>query len=82
MKITLHPFKASEFLDTDEIRMLYLNAVIEDGNVAELKDTLAIIAESKGVELPALEGESWLLEALRKLGLGVHFLDEKKDQSA
>lgn len=82
MIVALSPFRAAEFLDTDEVRLAYLNAVIEDGDTTELKRALAYVAESKGVELPALEGENWLLEALRKLGLGVHFLDEKKCQSA
>ncbi len=36
------------------MRLSYLSAVLEDGDMAELRDTLAVIAESRDVDLPPL----------------------------
>ncbi|WP_104696397.1 helix-turn-helix domain-containing transcriptional regulator [Helicobacter salomonis] len=80
MKVTLSPFSVVEFLDTEEVRLSYLNAVLEDGDMAELKRAFRHVAEAKGVELPALEGEDWLLKALRALGFGLQSLQKDTAQ--
>ncbi|WP_104628642.1 helix-turn-helix domain-containing transcriptional regulator [Helicobacter bizzozeronii] len=82
MKVTLSPFSVVEFLDTEEMRISYLNAVLEDGDIAELKRAFRHVAEAKGVELPALEGQDWFLKALRALGLGLHSLEPSKNHTA
>ncbi|WP_240451667.1 hypothetical protein [Helicobacter sp. L8] len=58
MKVTLKPFDAAEFLDSDQVRLSYLNAVLEDGDMTELKDALAVIAKSKGIDLPPFKGDA------------------------
>ncbi|WP_233705172.1 helix-turn-helix domain-containing protein [Helicobacter bizzozeronii] len=44
------PFSIPKALNTDGRRLAYLNAVLEDGDIVELKETLEIIAESKGIK--------------------------------
>ncbi|BCZ19353.1 hypothetical protein NHP190012_09950 [Helicobacter sp. NHP19-012] len=82
MAETFENFSVAEALNTDERRTAHLNAVLEDGDFEEIKDALAVIAESKGVELPPFEGEAWFLEVIKKLGFGLQALEAKKCQSA
>ncbi|BCZ19542.1 hypothetical protein NHP190012_11840 [Helicobacter sp. NHP19-012] len=44
--------------NTEGRRLAYLGAVLEDGDMAELKDALAVIAKSKGIDLPPFEGDT------------------------
>ncbi|BDQ29724.1 helix-turn-helix domain-containing transcriptional regulator [Helicobacter ailurogastricus] len=67
-------FKVSSILTTEEFRLHYLNEILHDGDLQELKGALEDIAEAKGIELPPLEGETWLLDALKKLGYGFKVL--------
>ncbi|BCZ19555.1 hypothetical protein NHP190012_11970 [Helicobacter sp. NHP19-012] len=77
MSVTFKPFNAAEFLDSDQVRLSHLSAVLEDGDMAELKDTLAVIAESKGIDLPPFEGDApKFARVLKKLGFGLQSLDE------
>ncbi|WP_104759273.1 helix-turn-helix domain-containing transcriptional regulator [Helicobacter bizzozeronii] len=83
MKVTLSPFDVVEFLDTDEMRLSYLNAVLEDGDTAELKRALVYVAKSKGIELPAFNGGVLeLLEALHKFGFTLQTLEMQKYHTA
>ncbi|CCB80769.1 hypothetical protein HBZC1_17830 [Helicobacter bizzozeronii CIII-1] len=75
-------FRVAQMLDTEERRLSYLNAVLEDGDVAEIKRAFKHVAESKGVELPALEGDFWLLPALKKLGFKLQALELPKTHTA
>lgn len=51
MKIEdLEEFELSDFLTTDEMRRKYLNDVLKDGDLEELKRALFYIAKSKGIE--------------------------------
>ncbi|BCZ19489.1 hypothetical protein NHP190012_11310 [Helicobacter sp. NHP19-012] len=68
MEVTFSPFSVVEFLNSDEKRLSYLNAVLEDGDLVELQDALEVIAKSKGVELP--KGDS-LLELVKYLGFNL-----------
>ncbi|GMT39231.1 hypothetical protein NHP20013_13660 [Helicobacter bizzozeronii] len=72
------PFRVAQMLDTEERRLSYLNAVLRDGDMVELKDAIEVIAESKGVELPVLEGDFGLLPALKKLGFKLQALELPK----
>ncbi|GMT39030.1 hypothetical protein NHP20013_11300 [Helicobacter bizzozeronii] len=75
-------FRVAQMLDTEERRLSYLNAVLEDGDVAEIKRAFRHVAEAKGVELPALEGDFWLLPALKKLGFKLQALELPKTHTA
>lgn len=46
----LKTFELSDFLDNDEIRKEYLNQVLADGDLEELKRALLYISKSYGVE--------------------------------
>ncbi|BEG56603.1 hypothetical protein NHP21005_02910 [Helicobacter sp. NHP21005] len=82
MSVTFKPFRLAEFLDTEEVRLSYLNAVLEDGDMAEIKDTLAVIAESKGIDLPPFEGDALeFARVLKKLGFGLQSLDEMQKRN-
>ncbi|WP_104758288.1 helix-turn-helix domain-containing transcriptional regulator [Helicobacter salomonis] len=82
MQVTFSPFRVAQMLDTEERRLSYLNAVLEDGDMAELKRAFRHVAEAKGVELPALEGEDWFLKALRALGFGLRSLQMPQNHTA
>ncbi|WP_268877458.1 helix-turn-helix domain-containing protein [Helicobacter labacensis] len=43
MKVILRPFDATEFLDSEQVRLGYLSAVLEGGNMAEFKDALKVM---------------------------------------
>ncbi|BCZ18339.1 hypothetical protein NHP190003_16210 (plasmid) [Helicobacter sp. NHP19-003] len=63
------PFSIPKTLNTDARRLAYLNVVLEEGNAAELKDTLKILAESKGITLPEFKGGVIeFLSAMKNLG--------------
>ncbi|BEG56615.1 hypothetical protein NHP21005_03030 [Helicobacter sp. NHP21005] len=68
MEVTFSPFSVVEFLNSDEKRLSYLNAVLEDGDLVELQDALEVIAKSKGVELPKRDS---LLELVKYLGFNL-----------
>ncbi|WP_104751156.1 helix-turn-helix domain-containing transcriptional regulator [Helicobacter salomonis] len=83
MKVTLKPFDAAEFLDSDQVRLSYLNAVLEDGDLAELKDALEVIAKSKGIDLPPFEGDALeFARVLKKLGFCLQSLEMLKCHTA
>ncbi|CCB80790.1 helix-turn-helix domain-containing transcriptional regulator [Helicobacter bizzozeronii] len=86
MPVTFKPFNAAEFLDSDQVRLSYLNAVLADGDMAELKDALEIIAESKGIkgiDLSAFEGDTLeFMQVLKKLGFGLQALRLSKSHTA
>ncbi|GMB93881.1 hypothetical protein NHP200010_16160 [Helicobacter bizzozeronii] len=83
MKVTLKPFRVAQMLDTDERRLSYLNAVLEDGDIVELKDALEVVAESKGINLPAFNGGVVeLLGTLKKLGFTLQTLELPKSHTA
>lgn len=82
MKVTLRPFRVAQMLDTEERRLSYLNTVLKDGDIAEIRRAFRHVAESKGIELPSLEGEFWVLEALKKLGLGLQSLEMQEGHTA
>ena len=46
----LKTFELSDFLDNDDIRKEYLNQVLADGDLEELKRALLYISKSYGVE--------------------------------
>ncbi|WP_104641442.1 helix-turn-helix domain-containing transcriptional regulator [Helicobacter bizzozeronii] len=52
------PFGVVKFLNNDEKRLSFLNAVLEDGDMAELKIALTKIAKSKGIDLPPFEEDA------------------------
>ncbi|BEG58256.1 hypothetical protein NHP21005_19440 (plasmid) [Helicobacter sp. NHP21005] len=67
--MAFEPFSISKTLNTDTRRLAYLNVVLEEGNATELKDTLKILAESKGITLPEFKGEVIeFLSAMKSLG--------------
>ncbi|GMB93255.1 hypothetical protein NHP200010_09690 [Helicobacter bizzozeronii] len=80
------PFNIPKALNTEGRRLAYLNMVLEDGDIAELKETLEIIAESKGIkgiDLSAFEGGSLeFMRILKKLGFGLHSLELPKNHTA
>ncbi|WP_120952185.1 hypothetical protein [Helicobacter sp. L8] len=76
------PFSIPKTLNTEGRRLAYLNAVLEDGDMAELKRAFKHVAEAKGVKLGALEGECWMLEALRALGFRLCALESPKSHTA
>ncbi|WP_104628644.1 helix-turn-helix domain-containing transcriptional regulator [Helicobacter bizzozeronii] len=83
MEVTFSPFRVAQMLDTEERRLSYLNAVLEDGDVAELKDALEVIAESKGIDLPPFDGDTLeFMRILKKLGFGLHSLEPSKNHTA
>ncbi|GMB93530.1 hypothetical protein NHP200010_12520 [Helicobacter bizzozeronii] len=83
MKVTLSLFDVVEFLDTDEMRLSYLNAVLEDGDTAELKRALVYVAKSKDIELPVFNGDVFeFTEALKKLGFGLQAWGLSKSHTA
>ncbi|WP_163555335.1 hypothetical protein [Helicobacter suis] len=69
------PFGIPKTLNTEKQRLAYLSAVLEDGDMAELKRVLAYIAESKGIkDINLCDFKSDALEfarVLKKLGLGL-----------
>lgn len=46
----LKTFELSDFLDNDDVRKEYLNQVLADGDLEELKRALLYISKSYGVE--------------------------------
>ncbi|MDU6827826.1 MULTISPECIES: addiction module antidote protein [Campylobacter] len=48
--VKLKDFEVSDFLTTDELRKEYLNQVLADGDLEELKRAIFYIAKSRGVE--------------------------------
>lgn len=80
------PLDMAQILDTEERRLSLLNAVLEDGDTTELKNTLASIAESKGIkdlDLSNFGGDAFdLMRVLKRLGFGLQPLNEPKCQSA
>jgi len=46
----LKTFELSDFLDNDDVRKEYLNKVLADGDLEELKRALLYISKSYGVE--------------------------------
>ncbi|BCZ16764.1 hypothetical protein NHP190003_00460 [Helicobacter sp. NHP19-003] len=64
------PLNVGQLLSTDKRRLALLNAVLEDlESEAEFKSVLAYIAQSKGIDLPELEGADFdFLSAVRRLG--------------
>ncbi|WP_104758275.1 helix-turn-helix domain-containing transcriptional regulator [Helicobacter salomonis] len=83
MKVTFSPFRVAQMLDTEERRLSYLNAVLEDGDTAELKDALEVIAESKGIDLPPFEGDTLeFMRVLKKLGFGLRSLQMPQNHTA
>ncbi|WP_104696403.1 helix-turn-helix domain-containing transcriptional regulator [Helicobacter salomonis] len=83
MKVTFSPFRVAQMLDTEERRLSYLNAVLEDGDTAELKDALEVIAESKGIDLPPFEGDTLeFMRVLKKLGFGLQSLQMPQNHTA
>ena len=46
----LKTFELSDFLDNDDVRKEYLNQVLADGDLDELKRALLYISKSYGVE--------------------------------
>ncbi|GMB92713.1 hypothetical protein NHP200010_04240 [Helicobacter bizzozeronii] len=80
------PFSIPKTLNTEGRRLAYLNAVLEDGDMAELKRVLAYIAESKGIkdiDLSTFEGDTLeFMRVLKKLGFGLHSLEIPKSHTA
>ncbi|GMB93775.1 hypothetical protein NHP200010_15060 [Helicobacter bizzozeronii] len=52
------PFSVVKFLNNDEKHLSFLNAVLEDGDMAELKIALTKIAKPKGIDLPPFEEDA------------------------
>lgn len=50
MKVELKEFRVEDFLTTEELRKEYLNQVLADGDIEELKNALFYIAKSRGIE--------------------------------
>ncbi|WP_163535136.1 hypothetical protein [Helicobacter suis] len=72
------PFSIPKTLNTEGRRLAYLSAVLEDGDMAELKRALMYIAKSKGINLPPFEGSALeFARALKELGFGLQSLEEK-----
>ncbi|CCB80898.1 helix-turn-helix domain-containing transcriptional regulator [Helicobacter bizzozeronii] len=86
MKVTLKPFRVAQMLDTDERRLSYLNAVLKDGDMVELKDALEVVAESKGIKDIDLSdfngGVVELLGVLHKFGFTLQTLEIQEYHSA
>ncbi|WP_104758290.1 helix-turn-helix domain-containing protein [Helicobacter salomonis] len=77
------PFSIPKALNTEGRRLAYLNAVLEDGDMEELKETLEIIAESKGIDLPPFEGDTLeFMRVLKKLGFGLQSLQMPQNHTA
>lgn len=49
-KETFTEFRFEDYLDNEEIRKEYLNQVLADGDIEELKRALFYIAKSRGIE--------------------------------
>ncbi|BEG56362.1 hypothetical protein NHP21005_00500 [Helicobacter sp. NHP21005] len=64
------PLSVAQLLSTDKKRLALLNAILEDfESETEFKSVLAYIAQSKGIDLPELEGTDFdFLSAIRQLG--------------
>ncbi|BEG58248.1 MULTISPECIES: helix-turn-helix domain-containing transcriptional regulator [Helicobacter] len=76
------PFSVVKFLNTDEKRLSFLEAVLEDGDLAELKDALGVIAKSKNIDLPSFEGNALeFARVLKKLGFGLQSLNEMQKRN-
>ncbi|WP_104629576.1 helix-turn-helix domain-containing transcriptional regulator [Helicobacter bizzozeronii] len=83
MAETFTTFSVAQMLDTDVRRLDYLNAVLEDGDMTELKGALEVVAESKGIDLPVFNGGVVeLLRALKKLGFTLQTLEVPKCHTA
>ncbi|GMT39234.1 hypothetical protein NHP20013_13690 [Helicobacter bizzozeronii] len=77
------PFSVVKFLNNDEKRLSFLNAVLEDGDMAELKIALRKIAKSKGIDLPPFEGDALeFARVLKQLGFGLRALEIPKSHTA
>lgn len=53
MKESFTEFKVESYLATDELRKEYLNQVLADGDIKELKRAIFYLAKSRGVEAVA-----------------------------
>ena len=61
------PFDAADFLDDEELRLAYLNAVLADGDAREVITALGTIARSRGMSRVASDaslGRESLYKAL------------------
>ncbi|BEG56617.1 hypothetical protein NHP21005_03050 [Helicobacter sp. NHP21005] len=77
------PFSIPKTLNTEGRRLAYLSAVLEDGDMAELKRALAYIAESKNIDLPPFEGDALeFARVLKKLGFTLQTLEMPKCHTA
>ncbi|BCZ18345.1 hypothetical protein NHP190003_16270 (plasmid) [Helicobacter sp. NHP19-003] len=76
------PFSVVKFLNTNEKCLSFLEAVLEDGDLTELKDALEVIVKSKGIDLSPFEGDALeFARVLKKLGFGLQSLDEMQKRN-
>ncbi|WP_199764733.1 hypothetical protein [Helicobacter bizzozeronii] len=72
--------------DKSTQQLAYPNAVLKDGDMAELKRALTYIAESKGIKdinLSDFNGDTLeFARVLKKLGLGLQSLEIPKSHTA
>ncbi|CCB80923.1 helix-turn-helix domain-containing transcriptional regulator [Helicobacter bizzozeronii] len=64
--VTFSDLDISRYLNTEEKRLAYLNAMLEDGDEAQIKRALRDIAKAEGKTLKSPQKS--LLQALKELG--------------
>ncbi|WP_104759587.1 helix-turn-helix domain-containing transcriptional regulator [Helicobacter bizzozeronii] len=64
--VTFSDLDISRYLNTEEKRLAYLNAMLEDGDEAQIKRALGDIAKAEGKTLKSPQKN--LLQALKELG--------------
>ncbi|WP_104758247.1 helix-turn-helix domain-containing transcriptional regulator [Helicobacter salomonis] len=71
--VTFSNLDLSRYLNTEEKRLAYLNAVLEDGDEAQIKRALEDIARAQGRNLQSSQMDQAfpLLQVLRELGFAL-----------